>query len=195
MGRLNHNANYIFDVEGETVWEKLRVIRGILLERQTALALAKLNIEYIENGDKTTIKYKRFLIEQPQQIKTINSCEEEIKFLREYEQFLATEAEKTRIPGKSDDEMYEINFYDELKIKLTRKAQAQMISYGRLQDDLMYRLLKHEDALKLCISEGILSQEVLPIAFTPSLPTPNLLTTDFLNQQLLTNNIEENSND
>ena len=191
MSRQNHNANYIFDVEGETVWEKLRAIRSMLQERIIAYDLAIITQEEsLSKLEKDSFEYKKHLIYEPQQKQLLKDCEDEIKFLTEYEQFLASEAEKTRIPGKTDDEMYEINYYDELKIKLTRKAQAQIISYGRLQDDLMYRLLKHEEALKLCISEGILSQDVLSIAYTKSLPTPNLLTTDFLNQLLLTNNKE-----
>jgi hypothetical protein len=187
MARVNHNANYLFDVEGETVWEKLRVTRNLLQDREIAFSLSLLENETIYNKlEPNSIEYKKYLIKKPLHDQNLKDCEEEIKFLQEYQQFLAAEAEKSRIPGKTDDEMYEINFYDELKFKLARKAQAQIISYGRLQDDLMCRLLKHEDALKLCISEGILSSEVLSIAFSPALPKPNLLTTDFLTQQLLT---------
>lgn len=186
MSRINHNANYLYDVEGETVWEKLRVIRGMLQDREIGYNLAVLELEHKESKyDTDSYEYKKWMIHKPQQEQLIKECFEEIKFLKEYEQFLASEAEKTRIPGKSDDEMYEINFFDELKYKLVRKAMAQMVSYDRIQDDLMYRLLKHEDALKLCVEEGILSNEILRVAYSAALPSTPLITTEFKNKQLL----------
>ena len=45
MSRVNHNAQYIYDLEGETVWEKLRVIRNQLSQRKLAYKLAELNKE------------------------------------------------------------------------------------------------------------------------------------------------------
>jgi hypothetical protein len=40
MSRQNHNAQYIYDLEGETVWEKLRVVHNQLEQKKLALALA-----------------------------------------------------------------------------------------------------------------------------------------------------------
>ena len=45
MSQMNRNAAYVYDVDGLTVWEKLRVIRGFLLDRQTELKLSKLKHE------------------------------------------------------------------------------------------------------------------------------------------------------
>jgi hypothetical protein len=77
---------------------------------------------------------------------------------------LTVEAEKTRIPGKTDDEMYEINFFDELKLRLVRQAQSQILSGGRLAEETARRILKHKPALQLCIKQGLLSENALQIA-------------------------------
>ena len=62
MARQNHNANYLFDVDGETVWEKLRVIRGLLLDKQLSLKVVALTEEDNLNLDITTTKYKKYII-------------------------------------------------------------------------------------------------------------------------------------
>ena len=62
MARQNHNANYLFDVDGETIWEKLRVIKGLLLDKQISLKLLELNEEENVNLDKSTINYKKYII-------------------------------------------------------------------------------------------------------------------------------------
>ena len=48
MSRINHNASYIFDVEGETVWEKLRVIRDMLDDRKRTYEISLIKFEKSE---------------------------------------------------------------------------------------------------------------------------------------------------
>jgi hypothetical protein len=165
MSRVNHNAQYIYDLEGETPWEKLRVVRHQLRQRKIALELAKIGQEeFQQTQDKTTFEYRKALINQEQFQENIQDCVNEIKFLTEFEKALAIEAEKTRILGKTDDEMYEINFFDELKLRLIRSAQAQIISCGRLTEETTKRILKNKPALQLCIQQGLLSENALQIA-------------------------------
>jgi len=170
MARVNHNANYIYDVDGETVWEKLRVIRGMLDERKRALALALLAKEEQESKDKDSIEYKKYIINNDHQNQLIKECEQEIDFLTKFEEYLTKEAEKTRIPGKTDDEMYEINFFDELKTRLVRRAQAQIISTGRIEVETLQRILKNPNTLQLCIQTGLLTNDVLKFTNTKLLP-------------------------
>ena len=42
MAQVNHNYSYVTEVDGFTVWERLRVIRGFLADREKALKLAEL---------------------------------------------------------------------------------------------------------------------------------------------------------
>lgn len=165
MSRQNHNAQYIYDLEGETVWEKLRVVRNQLEQKQLALALAELAEENSETTlDKNSYEYKQYLLHKPHNQKNIQDCVNEIDFLTEFEAALTDEAEKTRISGKTDDEMYEINFFDELKLRLVRHAQSQIFSSGRLSEETARRILKHKPALEMCIRQGLLSEHALQLS-------------------------------
>jgi len=165
MARQNHNAQYIYDLEGETPWEKLRVVRGQLKQRKLAFELAKLNLEKAEiTLDKNSFEYREYLLNKDQNEENIQDCVNEIAFLTEFEAALSVEAEKTRIINKTDDEMYEINFFDELKFRLVRQAQSQILSGGRLGEETIRRILKHKQALQLCIEQGLLSENALQIA-------------------------------
>lgn len=173
MSRVNHNAQYIYDLEGETVWEKLRVIRNQLTQRKIAYQLAELSKEKSEQQlEKNSFEYREYLIQKEQNEELIQDCVNEIKFLTEFESALAIEAEKTRIPGKTDDEMYEINFFEELKLRLVKSAQAQLISCGRLSDETISRILKNRPALELCIQLGLLAETALQISNQTISPLP-----------------------
>jgi len=165
MSRGTHNANYMYDVDGETVWEKLRVIRSFLSEKEIILAENELLIKDLEKKhstiDKDSFEYKKYLLHEPRQKDLLEELVGEIKFLKEFEAWLAVEAEKTRIPGKTDDEMYEINFFDELKIRLVRRAQMQYISTGHVDPDTLMRIAKNKSALLLAIETGVLNEAVL----------------------------------
>lgn len=180
MARQNHNANYIYDVDGETVWERLRVIRSMLEERRRAYQHALLNKEKNKTLDQESIEYKRYLIDEDFYESLLQDCVHEVKFLEKYETYLAVEAEKTRILGKTDDEMYELNFFHELEVRLVRQAQAQMASTGHINSELMLRLMKNKNALKICVQQGLLKSEIDSYIETPLLPSINIHTTQFI---------------
>lgn len=180
MSRSNHNANYIYDVDGETVWEKLRVIRNFLQEKKLNLSVSQLHQSKCESLKIDSFEYKEYMIYSEQRTQLMNELCDEIKFLEEFESYLSAEAEKTRVPGKSDEEMYEINYFDELVTRLVKKAQAQFISSGSIDPDTMLRLMKNKPALNICISQGMLTDEVRKFIETPYLPSPDIHTSKFL---------------
>lgn len=188
MARVNHNVNYIYDVDGETVWEKLRVIRGMLDDRKRAYKHALLNREQSENLEKDSFEYKQYLIDKDFREGLIQDCLNEIKFLEEFESYLATEAEKTRIAGKTDDEMYEINYFHEMEVRLVRRVQSQIASFGRINDETMLRVMKNKGALKLCIQQGLMPAEITNLFDTPLLPSPDVHTVLFLENKKEENN-------
>ena len=111
--------------------------------------------------------------------------------MEKFESYLSSEAEKTRIAGKTDDEMFEINFFEELKTRLVRKAQAQIISTGRIQEDTLLRIMKNKTALNTCIEQGLLTNDIVNVVDTNLLANPSIHTNDYA---LLTNK-EEIPND
>jgi hypothetical protein len=182
MSRVNHNVNYLFDVDGETVWEKLRVIRGMLVDRELTIKMIDLNKEEFDKKehDTSSLDYKKYLIYKDFNDGLEQDARNEVKFLREFVDYLEKEAEKTRIPGKTDDEMYEINFFEEMRVRLVRRAQAQVISYGRIQDDLLLRLMKNKSALNTCIEQGLLTSDIISVIDTPLLPSADVHTHMYL---------------
>jgi hypothetical protein len=180
MARVNHNVNYIYDVDGETVWEKLRVIRGFLQDRELAYEVAKLNLKEATKLNIDSKEYMQSVIFKPQTDQNIQDCVNEIKFLKEFESYLSAEAEKTRIDGKTDDEMYEINYFHEMEVRLVRKAQAQVVSNGRITEELMLRLMKNKNALRICVEQGLLTNDIFTFVDTPLLPSPDTHTIQFI---------------
>lgn len=173
----------MYDVDGETVWEKLRTIRGMLEDRRRAYTIGQLNKE--ENAQKfkkdtDSFKYRKWLINKDFNDSLLEDCANEIKFLEVFESFLTTEAEKTRIPGKTDDEMYEINYFHEMEVRLVRRAQAQIMTRGALDEELMLRLMKNRNALNLCIEQGLISEQVVEVIDNPILPAYSTHSTLFL---------------
>jgi len=80
----------------------------------------------------------------------------EIAFLKELEAKLAVDAEKTRIVGKSDDEMYEINFYEELIQQQLLTVQSEVLTIGRVSAETMKSLIKNPAAMKRVIERGLI---------------------------------------
>lgn len=173
MSRVNHNSNYLYDTDGETVWEKLRVIRNFLSDRRRAYGLGILDIQEKDEefkGKEQSIEYQKWIINRKHSEELLQDCSEEIKFLEEFESWLKEEAEKTRIPGKTDNEMYEINHFEELKIRLVKRAQTQYISTGHVEPDTLQRIIKNKSALQLAVDVGIINKEAIPyINILPSL--------------------------
>lgn len=152
MSQMNRNAAYVYDVDGLTAWEKLRVIRGFLLDRQTELKLSKLKHEDAKKKmlklDEDDIERIEFFIREPFMLDIIDDCEREVKFLEEYEKQLAEEAEKTRIAGKSDKDMYELNYLEEKIQRLVLKVQSEVYTHGVASPDTMQDLLRCRPALQ-----------------------------------------------
>lgn len=197
MARVNHNANYLYDVDGETVWEKLRTIRGMLDDRRRAYKLAVLSKEENEEKykeDTSSFEYKKWIINKDFQESIAQDCANEIKFLESFELYLSSEAEKTRIPGKTDDEMYEINFFHEMEVRLVRRAQAQIMTRGVLDEELTLRLMRNKSALALCVQQGLVTDKITHVINTPLLPSYSTHSSLFLeskNSQLIKNELPQ----
>lgn len=164
MSQMNRNAAYVYDVDGLTAWEKLRVIRGFLLDRQTELTLSKLRHEDTKKKmlelDENNLDRIEFFIREPFTLDIIDDCVREVKFLEEYEKQLAEEAEKTRIKGKSDKDMYELNYLEEKIQRLVLKTQAEVYTQGIASPDTMQELLKCRPALQRVVDHKLINGEV-----------------------------------
>lgn len=148
MSQQNHNVNYLVTVDGITVWERLRVIRNFLEDREIALEITELSMTKELDEEQQIMKR--------QVLRNIEDCKREIKFLKDLEAKLAVEAEKTRVEGKSDEEMYEINFYEELIQQQLLTVQSEVLTIGRVSTETMKSLIKNPSAMKRVIESGLI---------------------------------------
>ncbi|GIL18031.1 MAG: hypothetical protein BroJett040_17820 [Oligoflexia bacterium] len=146
--RLNSEFNYRTQVLGETPWEKIKHIKNFLVGRKRAAALQDVGSKRLEalraelqhaidsNAlPHIILRLQADLIEQESVQDDLNESFElnkkEIACLEKYLQELYEIAEPTRIPGYSDDDMFEVNAAHEFTVMIARDIQAEVIANGR----------------------------------------------------------------
>jgi len=162
--QTNHNAAYLYSVDGLTPWEKLRVIRNFLTQHQQNLKLSELNFEkatykisQLDDSILSDFKRREFEITKAESLDVNQKCRNEIKFLIDLEKQLVQLTEPTRLEGKSDDEMYEINYYNELSTHIVRNCHADILTQGVISSNNMKELLRCPPALQVLSDQGILN--------------------------------------
>ena len=147
--KFNSEFNYRYQVIGDTPWEKIKTLQGFLEGRVRAAALeevgnlkdqAKLSkLKHLENGgnglEHEILELKAEILEAKSHEATAKEAFElntkEIKILKGLLDELYVIAEPTRIPGYSDEEMWEANQANEFTVSIGREIQAEMIANGR----------------------------------------------------------------
>lgn len=138
--QVNSQFAYINLINGDTVWERLRIVRNFLEDRNAALAMKPVGelkrqaiLARIEEAEKPSQKLdaQAELVEfdamQATQIDGYKKLDDELVFLKQYEAMLANLAEESRVEGKTDDEMYQINMPNEVYVRNLRKIEAEQI--------------------------------------------------------------------
>ena len=147
--KFNSEFNYRYQVVGETPWEKIKTLHGFLEGRKSTRTLeeagrlkdqAKLSkLKHLQNGGngleheilelKAEIMEGESLRETTEEAFKLNTIE--IETLENLLKELYVIAEPTRIPGYTDEEMYEANALNEFTIDIGKELQAEMIANGR----------------------------------------------------------------
>lgn len=194
--RLNSRFNYQYQVMGKTPWEKIRILKGFLEGRKRAKALeevarlkyeaklAKLQ-ELQEAGAPTSqiLELQAELIEiesvQEDQAHAFQLNLQEIQDLEELIQELYEVAEPTRIPGYTDDQMFEVNAPYEFAVSITQQIQSEMIALGRPTPATLLNAMSNPYSLKAIKILGIIPGETnlvgtkdIGFDFLPEAPTP-----------------------
>lgn len=170
MAQMNHNSAYVYSVDGCTIWERLRVIRGFLVDRRKALALAELGLEQmLEKIDNEEDKYekRKLELELPELEGNIEDARNEVEFLVSMEAGIASRAEESRVEGKSDREMYEINHFLEHEVRLANRAKAEILSENRIRPETILELTRCPKALESVEASGLLQNAELFVAAFP----------------------------
>jgi len=147
--KLNTEFNYRYQVIGNTPWEKIKTLQGFLEGRVRAALLEEVGslqtqakvskLKHLQNGgnglEHEILTLKADILElesmQPAAKEGYRLNQKEIKILEKLLKELYIIAEPTRIPGYSDEEMYEANAANEFTVEIGREIQAEMIANGR----------------------------------------------------------------
>jgi len=146
--KFNTEFNYRTQVVGETAWEKIKTLKGFLEGRIRAAALEQVaekkyqarhaKLEWLKetNGLKHEIlELEGDLIElesvQQTQKEAYELNRQEINILEGLLAELYELVEPSRIPGYTDEQMFEINAVNEFTVWCAREIQAEIIANGR----------------------------------------------------------------
>lgn len=146
--KLNTEFNYRYQVIGETIWEKIKTLQGFLVGRKRAAVLEEVQllktrakaskIEYL----KKTGGPEYEILELEAELIEIKSFEEdqkecwdlnkqEISILERLLGEAYAVAEPTRIPGYTDEQMFEANAANEFTVMIAKEIHAELIANGR----------------------------------------------------------------
>jgi hypothetical protein len=146
--KFNSEFNYRYQVIGETIWEKIKTLKGFLEGRIAAGAMEEVSklrceaklVEYehlkLSNAlPHILLNFKADLLEiqahEAIQKDAMDLNREEIKMLKDLLAECLAIAEPTRIEGYSDEEMFEANAMNEFTVLLAREIQSEIIANGR----------------------------------------------------------------
>jgi len=146
--KFNSEFNYRYQVIGHTPWEKIKTLQGFLEGRVRAAVLeevgalkdkakiAKLKRLESEGGlEEDILTLRAEILEAESHLPVSKEAFElnrkEIEILKGLLDELYVIAEPTRIPGYSDEEMWEANQANEFTVNIGKEIQAEMIANGR----------------------------------------------------------------
>jgi hypothetical protein len=172
---LNSEFNYRYQVIGSTPWEKLKTLKGFLVGRKRAAALEKAaELKYKAKLEeykhlKTVPALPHVLLNLEAEIIEIESHledqkhafelnREEIKILEKLIAELYEICEPTRIPGYTDDQMFEANANYEFTVTIGRELQAEIIANGRPSPAKLLNAMSNPQTLQMLISVGLVPE-------------------------------------
>jgi hypothetical protein len=146
--KLNSEFNYRYQVIGETVWEKIKTLQGFLEGRQRAAKLEEVGAIRLQ-AQKSKLEYLKtqpdtpeyLILELEADIKESDSFgdpgyafelnRQEIKILENLLAECYEIAEPTRIPGYTDEQMFEVNAANEFTATIGKEIYAELLATGR----------------------------------------------------------------
>jgi len=174
--KFNSEFNYRYQVIGQTPWEKIKTLQGFLEGRVRAAVLeevghlkdqakiAKLKRLESEGGlEEDILTLKAEILEAESHLPVSKEAFElnrkEIEILNKLLEELYVIAEPTRIPGYSDEEMWEANQANEFTVNIAKEIQAEMIANGRPSAAKIGNAMSNPHTWNALKSIGLVPQE------------------------------------
>ena len=153
MAKLNSEFNYRYQVLGETVWEKIKILYGFLDGRKRAAELEKVadlknkakyaELEHLKNSGAlphVILDLQADILEMEsyfeEQNRNFELNKQEIKIIEKLLKECYELAEPTRLKHKdgtpyTDEEMFEVNAANEFTTVIAREIHAEVLANGR----------------------------------------------------------------
>jgi hypothetical protein len=173
---LNSEFNYRYQVIGSTPWEKLKTLKGFLEGRKRAAALEKV-AELKHKAKLEELKHLKNISALPHVILNLeaeiielestledtahafNLNRQELAILNKLIAELYEICEPTRIPGYTDDQMFEANANNEFTVTIGREIQAEIIAYGRPSAAKLLNAMSNPQTLEALKLVGFIPKE------------------------------------
>ena len=165
---------------GNTPWAKIKILRGFLEGRVRAAAGEELSylqhnakiaeLDYLkkENApEHEQMRAEAEIIESKAGMAIIDEAYQlnckEMEILNKVLAECYEIAEPTRIPGYSDEDMFEANEANEFTATTLREMQSEMIALGRPTPATVLHAMNNPHTLYAAIQSGLLPMEALPL--------------------------------
>jgi len=211
--KLNSEFNYRYQVLGNTPWEKIKILKGFLEGRIRAVALEEVShlkyeakVAELDHLKATNaprheqLKLQAELIELDSHMVVIDEAYElnrkEIEILNRLLAECYDIAEPTRIPGYSDEDMFEANAANEFTVSTLREMQSEIVAMGQPLAATVLHVMSNPHTLSAAIQAGLVPVQSLPLVVenAPVYGSLTLEEAQTLIQPLLTATIEQENN-
>jgi hypothetical protein len=176
--KFNSEFNYRYLVNGETPWEKIKILKGFLEGRKRAACLEEvaakkrlakeLELENCKNNNAlphVILNLEAELLESKSfdagQEEAWELNRQEIAFLENYLAEIYEIAEPTRIPGYTDEQMFEANAAYEFTVMLGKEIQAEIIANGRPSPAKLRNAMSNPYTFETLKRVGLVPQEAV----------------------------------
>ena len=179
-GKLNSEFNYRYLVEGNTPWERIKILKGFLVGRKRAAALEQVaalkrraRIAEIEYAKTTGLPEHEVLRLEAEHIEAESHeadmaesfalVPQEIASIEKLLAELYTIVEPNRLPGYSDEDMFEVNATNEFTVMMAKEIQAEIIANGRPSPATLRNAMRNQHTLAALKNAGLIPQETILI--------------------------------
>jgi len=177
--KQNTEFNYRFQVIGETIWEKIKTLKGFLEGRERAAGLEKVGdlklqakeekLKYLVEEGKTPdylitelkaeiAEAKTFL---PAEDEAFRLNDEEIQMLKRILAEAYEEAEPTRIEGYTDEQMFEANAANEFTTMILKEIASEIVATGHASPAKVKNAMSNPYTFKALVESKLLPTERL----------------------------------
>lgn len=197
--KFNSEFNYRYQVIGETPWEKIKTLKGFLEGRMTA---AKME-EVARLRDEANIKKIQYLkdINAPEheilaaevaylEVKAHHAAEQdgfelnrqEIEILNKLIAELYEIVEPTRLPGYTDEQMFELNAANEFTAMIAKDLYTELVAVGHVSPAKIRNAMSNPHTFRAVQAAGFIPKEMAyleggvdPVQIELKITTPDQL--------------------